>query len=77
MNSIRNWLHIGKYRETLDARLLAAHKIGAILQLAALRDVKSHHPDMLIHPALWESLYTFYQEDVPFLNALEVIISSE
>ena len=149
MNSIRNWLFIGKYRDTLDARLLATHKIEAMLQLAeavqqpdieslylpvedgipiadlylqqgidfvlsrkrpgrnvlvacgagmsrsaafavaalkedesldllaALRDVKSHHPDTLIHPALWESLCAFYQEDVPFQSALNVMISSK
>ena len=149
MNSIRNWLYIGKYRETLDITLLEARKIGAMLQLAeavkqpdieslylpvedgiplaahylqqgvefvlsqkrlghkvlvacgagmsrsaafavaslkedeslglldALRDVKSHHSDTLIHPALWESLCAFYREDVPFQNALDAMLSSE
>jgi hypothetical protein len=149
MNSIRNWLYIGKYRETLDATFLGAHKIGAMLLLAeavkqpdieslylpvedgvplatqylqqgidfvlaqkrlernvlvacgagmsrsaafvvallkedeslglldALRDVKSHHSDTLIHPALWESLCAFYREDVPFQKALDVMISSD
>ena len=148
MNSIRNWLYIGKYRDTRDATLLAAHKIGAMLQLAeaveqpdieslylpvedgvpiadhylrqgidfvlaqkrlgrkvlvacgagmsrsaafavatlkedenlsllaALRDVKSHHPDTMIHPALWKSLCAFYQENVPFQSALDAMISN-
>jgi hypothetical protein len=147
MNSIRNWLYIGKYRDTLDARLLAEHKIGAMLQLAeavkhpdieslylpvedglplahrylqqgidftlrqkrlgrsvlvacgagmsrsatfavaalkdgeglgllaALRDVKRHHPDTMIHPALWKSLCAFYQEDIPIDLAVGVMIS--
>ena len=133
MNSIRNWLYIGKYRDTRDATLLAAHKIGAMLQLAeaveqpdieslylpvedgvpiadhylrqgidfvlaqkrlgrkvlvacgagmsrsaafavaaliedenlsllaALRDVKSHLPVTMIHPAIWKSLCAFYK----------------
>lgn len=149
MNSIRDWLYIGKYRDTLDSTLLATHKIGAMLQLAeavkhpdieslylpvddgipiadhylqqgidfvlaqkrlgrkvlvacgagmsrsaafalaalkedeslgllaARHDVKSHHPDTLIHPALWESLCAFYQENIPFQNALNAMISSE
>jgi len=34
MNAIRPWLYIGKYRDTLDAALLAAYGIGAMLQLA-------------------------------------------
>lgn len=147
MNLIRNWLYIGKFRDTLDATLLASHQIGAMLQLAeavkhpgieslflpmedgipmanrhlrqgidfvlgqkrfgrkvlvacgagmsrsaafavaalkdgegldllaAFRYVKSHHPDTLIHPALWESLCAFYQEDIPFDLAVGVMIS--
>ena len=147
MNLIRNWLCIGKYRDTLDATLLASHRIGAMLQLAeavkhpgieslylpvedgvplahhhlrqgidfvlgqkrlghkvlvacgagmsrsaafavaalkededlglldALRAVKSYHPDTLIHPALWESLCAFYQEDIPIDLAVSVMIS--
>jgi hypothetical protein len=34
MDAIRPWLYVGKYRETLDAKLLATEKIGAMLQLA-------------------------------------------
>jgi hypothetical protein len=34
MDRIRPWLYIGKYRETLDATLLSARGIGAMLQLA-------------------------------------------
>ncbi len=149
MNSIRSWLYIGKYRDTLDIALLARHKIGAMLQLAeavkhpdieslylpvedgiplahhhlqqgidfvlsqkrlgrnvlvacgagmsrsaafavavlkedeslglldALQAVKSHHPDTMIHPALWESLCAFYRENVPFHSALSTMISIE
>jgi protein-tyrosine phosphatase len=45
--------------------------------LTALRNVKSRRPDTMIHPALWESLCAFYQENIPFQNALNVMISSE
>jgi hypothetical protein len=34
MYRIRDWLYVGKYRETLDAELLRAQGIGAVLQLA-------------------------------------------
>ena len=34
MFTIRPWLHIGKFVETLDVDLLQAHQIGAMLQLA-------------------------------------------
>jgi len=43
--------------------------------LDALRVVKKRHPDTMIHPALWESLCAFYQENVPFQSALSVMIS--
>jgi protein-tyrosine phosphatase len=36
MDRIRPWLYIGKYRETLYPRLLAANQIEAVLQLAEL-----------------------------------------
>lgn len=35
MHKIRDWLYIGKYRETVDASYLKAHNIGAMLHLAA------------------------------------------
>jgi hypothetical protein len=34
MDSVRPWLYIGKYRETLDYRLLLANHIQAMLQFA-------------------------------------------
>lgn len=36
MESIRPWLYIGKYRETLNPRLLAVNQIKAMLLLAEL-----------------------------------------
>jgi hypothetical protein len=42
MDAIRPWLYVGKYRETLDANLLAARNIGAMLHLA--EEVK--HPNV-------------------------------
>lgn len=142
MYQIRPWLYIGKYRETLNPYLLAAHKIGAMLQLAdlveqpgitslyldvddgvplplellrqgvdfvitnkgqnskvliacgagisrsaafavaalkeiegldllsGLRAVKQKHPEAMPHPAIWESLCAYYQENVPFSDTL-------
>lgn len=149
MNAIRNWLYIGKYRDTLDVASLAKHNIGAVLQLAeaieypdieslylpvedgvllespylrqgidfvigqkrlgrnvlvacgagmsrsaafvvavvnedeglglleALRVVKNRYPDTMIHPAIWESLCAFFQEDVPINLAVSVMISGK
>ncbi|MFL5805459.1 MAG: hypothetical protein ACJ8CR_27450 [Roseiflexaceae bacterium] len=34
METIRPWLHIGKYRDTLNQSLLTSYRIGAMLQLA-------------------------------------------
>ncbi len=34
MNRIRDWLYIGKFRDTRDLTLLKMHNIGAMLQLA-------------------------------------------
>lgn len=42
MNTVRPWLMIGKYRESMDRNLLAQCEIGAMLHLA--EDVS--HPDM-------------------------------
>jgi len=149
MNAIRNWLYIGKYRDTLDVATLAKHNIGAVLQLAeaieypdieslylpvedgvplespylrqgidfvlgqkrlghnvlvacgagmsrsaafvvavvnedeglglleALRVVKICYPDTMIHPAIWESLCAFFQEDIPINLAVSVMISGK
>lgn len=149
MNAIRNWLYIGKYRDTLDVASLAKHNIGAVLQLAeaieypdieslylpvedgvplespylrqgidfvlgqkrlghnvlvacgagmsrsaafvvavvnedeglglleALRVVKICYPDTMIHPAIWESLCAFFQEDIPINLAVSVMISGK
>jgi len=34
MNAVRDWLFVGKYRETHDRPLLEAYHISAMLQLA-------------------------------------------
>lgn len=39
----------------------------------ALQTVKQHHPDTLPHPALWESLCTYYQEDVLYERVLAIL----
>ena len=57
MNAIRDWLYVGKYRETLDSTLLAAQKIGAMLQLA----------EAVKQPEV-ESLYLPVEDGVPLAN---------
>jgi protein-tyrosine phosphatase len=136
VDRIRPWLYIGKYRDTLNRRLLEANQIQAMLQLAdlvehpgivslylpvedfqplpshllqqgvefvrehkrlgqrvliacgaginrstafavavlteeeglslldAFRAVKRQHREALPHPPVWESLCSYYQEDV-------------
>jgi protein-tyrosine phosphatase len=145
MDAIRPWLYIGKYRETLNGRLLARNDIKAMLLLAELvehpgiaslyipvddgvpldpkllqrgidfvrgekelnhavliacgagvsrsaafaiaalkeveglqlldatRSVKQRHPESMPHFVLWESLCTYYGEDIPFLTMLKKI----
>jgi protein-tyrosine phosphatase len=41
--------------------------------LEALQAVKHHHPDSLPHPALWESLCTYYHEENSIDRMLDVI----
>jgi hypothetical protein len=144
METIRPWLHIGKYRDTLNRSLLGGYQIGAILQLAehvqhpqiatlylpvedgvplasdllqrgvafahaayqqeqkvliacgagisrsatfatavlkeveqislleAIKIVKYHHPDAMPHPALWDSLCTYYRESVSYLTLVRL-----
>src|SRR5512136_1818127 len=57
MNAIRDWLYVGKYRETIDVTSLAAQKIGAVLQLAEA--VKQ--PDI-------ETLYLPVEDGVPLAS---------
>jgi hypothetical protein len=54
MNKVRSWLHIGKYRETLDSHLLSAYRIEAMLQLAE----PVEHPGII-------SLYLPVEDGVP------------
>lgn len=149
MVRIRPWLCVGKFRATRDARLLAAHGVGAMLQLAepveqpgiasrylpvedgeplpfallregvdymlaarnrgqvvlvacgagisrstsfaiaALKEVEGlsllesllsiHrvHPDGLPHPALWQSLCDYYEEQVPFFDVVHALDAAE
>jgi protein-tyrosine phosphatase len=41
--------------------------------LEALQAVKHHHPESLPHPALWESLCTYYHEEISIDRMLNVI----
>jgi Dual specificity phosphatase, catalytic domain len=65
----------GKSRSVAFAVAVLKEDEGLPL-LEALRAVKSHHPETMLHPALWESLCAYYQEDVPFWSALRVMTSS-
>ena len=142
MDPIRPWLYIGKYRETLNQRLLSVNGIQAMLLLAelvqqpgitslylpvedlapippyllrqgvdfvreekaqahrvliacgaginrssafaiaalkeeeglslldAFRAVKRCHAEAMPHPPVWESLCSYYHEDVPYLQLM-------
>lgn len=54
MNRVRNWLYIGKYRETLDLSYLSAYKIDAMLQFA----------EHVAQPGI-ESLYLPVEDGIP------------
>ena len=142
MDPIRPWLYIGKYRETLNQRLLSVNGIQAMLLLAGLvqhpgitslylpvqdfapippyllrqgvdfvreeksqahrvliacgaginrssafaiaalkeeeglglleafRVVKQRHAETMPHPPVWESLCSYYHEDVPYIQLM-------
>ncbi|MEJ2748466.1 MAG: dual specificity protein phosphatase [Anaerolineae bacterium] len=40
--------------------------------LTALKSVKQKHPDAMPHPAIWQSLCTYYNENIPFLDTLNL-----
>ena len=44
----------------------ALKEVEQLSLLDAFRVVRQHHPQALPHPAIWESLCTYYQEVVPF-----------
>jgi predicted protein tyrosine phosphatase len=54
MDAIRPWLYVGKYRETLNASLLAARNISAMLHLA----------EKVTHPRI-TTLYLPVDDGVP------------
>jgi hypothetical protein len=43
--------------------------------LQALQTVRRHHPETMLHPALWDSLCNLYDEDLPFRSALRAMAS--
>ena len=45
--------------------------------LDAVRTVGKHHPESLPHPALWESLCSYYGEDVSLQAMLGALHTSE
>ena len=44
----------------------ALKEVEQLSLLDAFRVVRQHHPQALPHPAIWESLCTYYQDVVPF-----------
>lgn len=48
----------------------ALKEIEGLGLLEAIKEVQHHHRESLPHPALWESLCLYYQEEVPFLSML-------
>ena len=59
MDAIRNWLYIGRYRDTIYATLLEAQGISAMLQLA----------EAVQQPGV-ESLYLQVEDGVPLVGEL-------
>jgi hypothetical protein len=59
MKTIRPWLSIGKYRDTLNLVLLRSHRIGAMLQLA----------EHVQHPQI-ATLYLPVEDGVPLAGDL-------
>jgi protein-tyrosine phosphatase len=59
MKTIRPWLHIGKYRDTLNHSLLHSYRIGAMLQLA----------EHIQHPQI-ATLYLPVEDGVPLAGDL-------
>src|SRR4051794_36253601 len=59
LETIRPWLHVGKYRDTLNRSLLGSYQIGAMLQLA------EHVP----HPQI-ATLYLPVEDGVPLAGDL-------
>jgi atypical dual specificity phosphatase len=59
MDAVRPWLYVGKYRETLDASLLRAKEIDAMLQLA----------EAVEHPGI-KFLYLPVEDGVPIPASL-------
>ncbi len=43
-------------------------EVEGLSLLDALRIVKQRHPEAMPHPAIWDSLCTYYDEDVSFGN---------
>jgi hypothetical protein len=66
----------GAGRSRAVAFVVAALKADEGLALLhALQTVRKHHPETMLHPALWNSLCTFYGEALPFRSALHVMAS--
>ncbi len=53
--------------------IAALKEIEDLPLLDAWRLVKANHPDALPHPALWESLCHYYDEDIPLTAFLAAI----
>lgn len=38
----------------------------------AFKEVKRHHPESMPHKIVWESLCTYYREDIPYLDIMRL-----
>jgi protein-tyrosine phosphatase len=45
--------------------------------LEAVQSVKRHHPESMPHPALWQSLCDYYNEETPVSAMLKALLHSE
>ena len=53
--------------------MAALKEVEELPLLDAIQTVKQHHPEAMPHFVLWESLCTYYSEDIPFLTMLKHI----
>jgi hypothetical protein len=57
-------------QELAGFAVAALHEIEGIGLVNALQIVQELHPEALPHKAIWESLCSYYHEDIPYFDAL-------
>ncbi len=50
--------------------IAALKEVEGLSLLEALQEIKRYHPGAMPHPALWQSLCEYYDEDTPFVETI-------